>query len=1215
MTRLFKMSLGLVALLLLTMLVLTGCGHAKLEEGINNAQSDADAAQSAADANLAQAKQAVIDATASLEAAIAAKADSTTLAAEVTKLNAAVEAAKAAATTADGALKIELEAAIAAAKATIMAEGENLVMALDAKLTELLNSKASSAALEAEIDRLNKVIEAMKAITDSAVDGDQYRNLATTIQAYIIVLDTKVDYYDNTGLYSASWGDVENAAELAYIRIMRAQNFDDIKYAMSEFEAIFLTDGIKSTVDSYYISVVAAENNKAITLAEIDALCDMLEADVDNKEFIKKYHDGSNLLLRAVKVYAKTLAPVVSELADRYILPDGVTLESGASGAQDIEDLAGAYEYLEALDNIFDIDELPALFQQTAVSNADMLDYVAISKFVEVDIENFVANTDRAVLLKKAVDDAAKASALDKGYNDIAEGAEATTKPLELKQEIVNDLDKWNDAIDLWNATYDNIPVNESATAETKARHAALVALISDTQAKMEADRDAFRAMTLEYKEDALTFQLIVSKFYNIPATDMTNLTAGYLDAACSKVTLASGTDIKNALDAYDALILAYPEGAGSLDDADNDETYLVYDKNQKKVFESYDELQRIAQAYYAQADIALTAWESATKVVTEGEGALTVDNITIYDTSVYAALEWFEGAYIPKDGGELVWDTVNGEAAYNLFKKNESDKNTVVKKSYYDALLQLKDKLDQLIETKAAEATAIKNKFAALQNADVFTAGGTNNVKLSQKAAVTEVKTLLDAYLNAELTQNKYVADNTTLNEERGFTISTELQEALAGYVERVATLQTKLDAIKTAADALDAKATEAYDAETKQFKTPELETEYVELKNALRDLIDAFLNNTSDDQNKGDDKFNGLVEGEDGDATLWAAKDSLLTAQENIARDEVYTKRAELLALKLGTIDEYFAATTDENGCTRTDYENALKALLLAINSNYEGVPAAALRGLTMTEVEATIAAAKRVLALDNVYEALDNLNAVKPTATEYKYFEGPEARAAYANLVTAIENAIAAGYEVEGYGDTAYCGGKLTIAETDADLVAIYDAIDAAEEIIARDLVGEKLAALTALSVNDDVYKYFVDDAAKETYKTAAEALKNAIDDYNALIAVSGVAKSADVTAAEEEHADALVRIAKYEAFEGYYKVIYNSAVTVIENAEASNEADILAEIDTLYKSSYFNNVDTWTVEEINNAQRKAEFLNQVNKILTKYGLANVEAPSAE
>ena len=118
MNRLLKTSLCVVAILMVAMLVLTGCGHSELEEGINNAQSSADKAASDAATNLAEAKKAVVDATAALEAAIATKADSTTLASEVTKLNAAIEAAKAIASTADGALKVELEAAIAAGDKT-----------------------------------------------------------------------------------------------------------------------------------------------------------------------------------------------------------------------------------------------------------------------------------------------------------------------------------------------------------------------------------------------------------------------------------------------------------------------------------------------------------------------------------------------------------------------------------------------------------------------------------------------------------------------------------------------------------------------------------------------------------------------------------------------------------------------------------------------------------------------------------------------------------------------------------------------------------------------------------------------------------------------------------------------------------------------------------------------------------------------------------------
>ncbi len=1200
MNRLSKVSLGLVALLLMAMLVFTGCGHSKLEEGINNAQSTADSAKTEAAVNLTDAK-------ASLEAAIAAKADAETLAAEVAKLNAALEAAKAAYATADGALKVELDAAIAAAKATIMAEGENLVMALDAKLVELLNSKASTAALEAEIDRLNKIIDEMKAITDNAMNGDEFRNLNTTKTAYTYILEGRVEYYTDSRLYADKADRIEEASRLAYISIINAQNIDDLKFAMSEFEALFLTDEVKSFVDVHYLSVVAAENNKNLTFDEINALCALLYSEIDNEVegyyYILAYHDGTNLYERAVTVYANLLTPVVSELADRYILPNGVVVDENNSGAKDLEDLAAARaEAIKLAGFITAVD--------ADATNVE-IDEIINNSF-SLRLYEFRTAEARAALLKSAVDAANNAAALDKGYNDVAEGEETTSNPLVLTQTVVNDLDKWNDAIDLWNATYNTKPVEEDkVTADTWARYSALVALISETEAEMNEDIAAMKELTAQYKADALEFQLIVSKFYNVPATGADDLYFGNLDANCSKVTLASGTDIKNALDAYDAFILKYPAGAGTLDDADNDETPIVYEATDKKVFTSHEELQKIAKAYYAQASVALDAWDE-NKVVNVEE--LTVDNITIYDTSVKAALEWFDGTYLPKDAdGALVWDTVNGEPAYNLFKENYSDKAKVVTKAYYDALVALNTKLDQLVAEKKAAADTIKTKFEALKAAGVYTADDTNSVKLSQKAAVTELKGLVDAYLSTELTQNKYVAENTELNDARGFTITTALQEELAGFVTRVATLQGKLDAIKAAADALDAKATEAYDPETKQFKTAELETAYIGLKDDLKGLIEAFI--TIAEENKGDNEFNGLVEGKDGDATVTAAKKSLLTAQQNIVRDIVYAERAALLALNLGPVSELFAAEAGGEICTKTEYETALKALVDAVNpaTPYEGVPNAVLLGLTMADVVQTIEDAKRILALDNVYETLDILDAALPTAEAYPYFADADARAAYVQLIANIKTAIGTSYTVSGYPiEEGNCDDAYTLAADDADLEAVYDAIDAAEELVARDIVGEKFAALKALDYNDDEYKYFVNDNAKDTYKTAANALKKAIDDYDALIAISGVARHADVTAAETEQGNADTRVAKYETFEGYYGDIYERAI--VASSVHAESATIIEELKTLY-TPYVNNVTNgWTVEDMNNTQRQADFLTNINKVLAKYSIAALEAPEA-
>ena len=96
MTRFVKVSLSVVALLLVALLVFTGCGD-------NGALTAAN-----------EAKNAVVTATTELEAALAKKADAATLAEKVEALTKAINAAETAASDGDAALNTALAAAKAA---------------------------------------------------------------------------------------------------------------------------------------------------------------------------------------------------------------------------------------------------------------------------------------------------------------------------------------------------------------------------------------------------------------------------------------------------------------------------------------------------------------------------------------------------------------------------------------------------------------------------------------------------------------------------------------------------------------------------------------------------------------------------------------------------------------------------------------------------------------------------------------------------------------------------------------------------------------------------------------------------------------------------------------------------------------------------------------------------------------------------------------------
>jgi hypothetical protein len=134
MTRLFKVSLSVIALLLVALMVFTACGS----EALTKAE---------------EAQKAVQTATADLEAAIAKKADAKELTDKVAQLNAAIQQANSVATDGDASLK----AAIEEAKATINANVETLLKAHKVDVAGLIAGKASK-------DEVNKQVADLKAM-------------------------------------------------------------------------------------------------------------------------------------------------------------------------------------------------------------------------------------------------------------------------------------------------------------------------------------------------------------------------------------------------------------------------------------------------------------------------------------------------------------------------------------------------------------------------------------------------------------------------------------------------------------------------------------------------------------------------------------------------------------------------------------------------------------------------------------------------------------------------------------------------------------------------------------------------------------------------------------------------------------------------------------------------------------------------------------------
>ena len=1165
MTRFLKTSLCVVALLLVTMLVLTGCGHSKLEESIGNAQGAADQAQADAAANLATAKQSVEEARASLEAAIATKADATTLAAEVSKLNAAIEAAKAVASTADGALKVELEAAIAAAKATILAEGENLVRELDAEILELLNdTDADVADVKAKVDALSKMIEEMDTIAGFKAS---FTLLTGDVAANRFLLDARYEELVACGLYTADQLDIlARAYKIADTAIIRATSLSVIEQAWTAFEGTVLSDEVRNPVDTLYVLVTDAHaNGFEEGMAEAKALfvlADGYAKDSAKAALTRDYYGKGDLLEASLDLYVAEVQGVVSELGDRYIVyPEALQAEDAAagkvaiSGAQDKADLENARTYLNDV--------------TTAV------DTLAITEGVDPFVVSaFVANEARMTLLATAKADAESVVALDKGYG------EANNAAVALEQTIINDINAWDKAVDTWIAKYFKA-VDDTASAANQQRAALLYDLIEATEDARDTDKAVLDELAEAYKQSAFElFQQTVSEFYNIYATDIDTLQhASGIDY--SKLNFSKKSTLDEAWAGYQTWLATY-EGKANL--------YGIYGTNEAQMITVSDSITDLLALYNKYEELAKIARDAYPAELDETVADVMPEDID----KINDALKWFTD-YAVWNNGAIIWDTVRGEAAYNISADDpKTQPAVIVTKAYYDRLVAIKAMSEKIATDKAAKALELNNAINAL-------AVG-NDLKLSHAQAVANARTLYDAYINAtyvaEANRAQYVynAADTANNDRFAFTVADTQLAKLEASETRIAALQAKLNEIDEKTAELKT-ATEGVGVAYPFFAEAVADnaagkTAYETIKNELKTLVAEFEDAAN---NGGDDAFNT--------AELADAKAAIKTAQQNLARDTIFGLNYELglLTAKLNAAYPYFEDA--EGKVTEAAYKAALNTLLAAIPQNtndlsdvYDGLTNAEVYALVSPVVQADILAARTVLAKDLVYDEVAKLEAITVNGA-YPFFgdaaDNVAKRGEYEAQKNAIKTALDAGYE--------------GVIVDWADVQDAKDAYDAAIELIVRDIVGQYKAALDASATVTEGYGHFASEADKNNYKAAAQDLRNAIfaEDTGYEAIVGNTTNVADIIAALEA---AELKVAKYEAFEGFYTVKYNLAVEVI-NADADLDADAKTELLGKVEQAYLRYrevVDNQSVAEITDETYKIGFVATLNSALETAGV---------
>ena len=248
MTRFFKVSLCVVALLLVSLLVFTGCNN----EGADQALAAAE-----------EAKQAVTTATADLEAAIANKADATKLAEEVDALTKAIQAAELLTEDGDSSLK----AAVATAKAALTENAQTIVNALDVKIAGLLAEKSDKATVDAELARFEEVIKNINDATGAYIKLNDFVSFSSQAAIHAYQLEQK--FYrmaELSDLYGEDWENIEKAYAIAKVVIYRATSIEVVNSALEQFDKTVMDNA--NEIDVVYYDYILAYQNGDISDAE-----------------------------------------------------------------------------------------------------------------------------------------------------------------------------------------------------------------------------------------------------------------------------------------------------------------------------------------------------------------------------------------------------------------------------------------------------------------------------------------------------------------------------------------------------------------------------------------------------------------------------------------------------------------------------------------------------------------------------------------------------------------------------------------------------------------------------------------------------------------------------------------------------------------------------------------------------------------------------------
>ena len=471
MTRFLKVSLSVVALLLVSLLVFTGCSNKEAGEALTAAE---------------EAMQAVTEATADFEAAIANKADAGELADEVENLTKAIEEAELVAADSDAALKT----AIAAARAALTENTQAVVKALDVKIAQLLAEKADSVVIDAELARFETILRNINNATGAYLKLNDFVSFST--QAGVCAYELEQNFArmaELENLYGDNWAKIEKAYTVAKVTIYRATSMAVINAAIAEFEKV-VSENPNDIDDFYYNTFAKYEGGNAKDLYdEAKALYDNAITGAE-KAAVADYYGKGNLVLASLELWREELTAEMIAIGKLYIVGNAADVDRiGEAEAEKAAFVAAVTACNDAFDEDSDALDVPATYTESVA---------------------------RLAVMENAANDAAAVIALN------------TPCASELEQDNVNDISEWKEEYDEWVRTYlPELQNYQKNDAECVARYNEVKALIAPTEADLNTAVEALKALAKDFIDgaNAAFINNMKANFYTGAALDLNRVT------------------------------------------------------------------------------------------------------------------------------------------------------------------------------------------------------------------------------------------------------------------------------------------------------------------------------------------------------------------------------------------------------------------------------------------------------------------------------------------------------------------------------------------------------------------------------------------------------------------------------------------------------------------------------------------------------------------